>query len=256
MFRGLPGYATALLKNHNIDAVCVANNHSYDVGTAGYNDTKANLNRAGVRPYGNGTVASVTSENGLKVGFLGFVSKGMSVGSMTSQIRSAAKRYDMVVVAFHWTDVSEFRYAAPSSRQKSLARAAVSAGADLVLGHHTHRLNTIERYKGKYIVYDMGNFVTIAKNPLNAFLSNNPQGKYDYDSMIYQQDFHVWTDGFVEAGDITIVPCAITSAYTSQVNTCQPTPYTASGDIDRVMATIRKYSPADFSDYPINKKTT
>jgi len=169
---------------------------------------------------------------------------------MRSQIQSAAKRYDMVVVAFHWTDVFEFRYNAPSGHQKSLARAAISAGADLVVGHHTHRLNGIERYKGKFIVYDLGNFVTIARNPLNAFQSNNPQGKYDYDSMIYQQKFNVWTDGFVEAGEITIIPCAITSAYASQVNTCQPTPYTASADIDRVMATIRRYSP-DFSEFPI-----
>jgi hypothetical protein len=66
--------------------------------------------------------------------------------------------------------------------------------------------------------------------------------------MIYQQKFNVWTDGFVEADEITIIPCAITSAYTSQINTCQPTPYTASQDIDRVMATIRRYSP-NFSEF-------
>lgn len=251
VFRGLPAYASTMLLAHHIDAVNIANNHSYDVGTPGYNDTKANLTRAGVRPYGNSITNSVTSENGLQVGFLGFVSKGLSAGTLRSRVQSAAKKYDMVVVAFHWTDVPEFRYAYPTGRQQMLARAAISAGADLVVGHHTHRLNGIERYKDKFIAYDLGNFVTIARNPLNQFQSSNPQGKYDYDSMIYQQKFNVWADGFVEAAGITLVPCAITSAYNSQVNNCQPTPYTSSSDINRVIQKVQSHSPSDFSKYPI-----
>jgi len=250
VFRGHPGYAASMLKANFVDAVCVANNHTYDVGTPGYNDTKKYLLSAGVRPYGNSTVSYVPSENGLKVAFLGFVSKGLSTGSMASKIRAAARKSDMVVVAFHWTDVPEFRYANPTGRQRSLARTAISAGADLVTGHHTHRLNGIECYKGKYIVYDLGNFVTIARNPKNVFLPNNPQGKYDYDSLIYQQNFNVWTDGFVEAADIRLVPCAITSAYASQVNNCQPAPYTSGEDIQRVIQTVRSHTP-DFDKFPI-----
>lgn len=253
VFRGMPVYAATLLKAHNIDAVCIANNHTNDVGTAGYADTRAALKRNGVQGYGNGIVGSVTSENGLKVGFLGFVGKDVSVSDMSRQIRSAAKRFDMVVVVFHWTGVKEFQYANPSARQKSLARAAINAGADLVVGHHTHRLNGIERYKGRFIVYDLGNFVTIARNPLNRFSSSNPQGKYDYDSLIYRQKFNVWADGYVEASDITLIPCAITSAPKQQVNTCQPMAYSDSADIERVLNRIQSQSPSDYSDYPIVK---
>ena len=251
VFQGDPGNAKTMLKASGIDAVNIANNHSYDVGKDGYEGTMRALTKGGVKYYGNGNTCYVTTASGVKVAFLGFISKDLLTGSMRKQIQNAAKRSDMVVVMYHWTDVPEFRYAKPNSRQQSIAHAAISAGADLVLGEHTHRLNGIERYKGKYIVYDMGNFVTIAKNPLNAFGPSNPYGKYDYDSMIYQQKFHIWTDGFVEPSDITIIPCSITSSPKATVNNAQPMPYTDSTDIDRVEAAIKAGSPSNFSEYPI-----
>ena len=241
VFRGKPEYAKTMLQDNGIDTVCIANNHTYDVGKEGYDGTIRAL-KGKVGYYGNGITNTIRSLNGLRVSFLGFVAKETSASSVIRQVKAAAKRSDMVVAAFHWTGVSEFRYAAPNSRQKSLARAAINAGADLVLGHHTHRLNGIERYKGKYIVYDLGNFVTIARNPLNEFLPNNPQGRYDYDSMIYQQEFNIWADGFVEAGKITIIPCAITSDYMNLTNNCQPTPYVNPSDKQRVLDTVKKNS--------------
>ena len=252
VFQGHPNWANTMLKAYNIDTVCIANNHTYDVGKDGYEGTMRALNNAKVKFYGNGITSYIRTENGLKVAFVGFVSKNTSTSGVANQVRNAAKNSDMVVVAFHWTDVNEFRYQAPTNRQKSLAKAAISAGADLVLGHHTHRLNTIERYKGKYIVYDLGNFVTIARNPLNAFLPNNPRGRFDYDSMIYQQEFNVWEDGFVEPVGITLIPCAITSSPKALVNNAQPMPYEETSDKQRVLDTVRNYAPSDFSDYPIN----
>jgi poly-gamma-glutamate synthesis protein (capsule biosynthesis protein) len=121
-----------------------------------------------------------------------------------------------------------------------------------VVGTHTHRLNGIERYKGKYIVYDLGNFVTIASNPVNQFGPANPSGRYDYDSMIYQQKFNIWTDGFLEPAGITIIPCSITSSPKALVNNAQPSPYTDPDDINRVMDLVKSHSPADYSTYPIN----
>lgn len=254
VFQGDPMWAKTMLRAHNIDAVCIANNHSYDVGKDGYEGTLRALDKpyARVKYYGNGITSYIRTENGLKVAFVGFVSANVSASGVTNQVKNAAKNSNMVVAAFHWTDVKEFRYQAPTNRQKSLAHAAISAGADLVLGHHVHRLNGIERYKGKYIVYDLANFVTIAKNPLNAFLPDNPRGRFDYDSMIYQQKFNVWADGFVEPVDITIIPCAITSSPKALVNNAQPMPYEEVSDKQRVLDTVRKYSPSDFSDYPIN----
>jgi poly-gamma-glutamate synthesis protein (capsule biosynthesis protein) len=246
VFQGDPMWAKTMLRDHNIDAVCIANNHTYDVGKEGYEGTLRALDKsyARVKYYGNGITSYIRTENGVKVAFVGFVAESASASGVIRQVKNAAKNSDMVVAAFHWTGVSEFRYQAPTSRQRSLARAAIGAGADLVLGHHTHRLNRIEGYNGKYIVYDLGNFVTIAKNPLNAFLPDNPRGRFDYDSMIYQQKFHVWTDGFVEAADITIIPCAITSAPKGlqnngvPLNNAQPMPYTDPEDIARVRELI------------------
>jgi hypothetical protein len=70
--------------------------------------------------------------------------------------------------------------------------------------------------------------------------------------MIYQQKFNVWTDGFVEPVDITLIPCAITSSPKALVNTAQPMPYEEISDKQRVLDTVRHYAPSDFSDYPIN----
>jgi hypothetical protein len=65
----------------------------------------------------------------------------------------------MMVVTIHWTGQRE--YVRPvTATMKSYARNAINAGADLVIGHHRHEISGIENYKGKYILYDLGNFVT------------------------------------------------------------------------------------------------
>jgi poly-gamma-glutamate synthesis protein (capsule biosynthesis protein) len=170
VFQGDPNYARTMLKVAGIDAVNLANNHTYDVGKDGYNGTIRALSKPDIRIqyYGNGTTAYVT-KSGVKVAFLGYVSKGVYMSKMRSEIRAAAKKADVVVVHFHWTDVAEFKYAKPTSRQQYLARYAINNGADLVTGEHTHRVSGIERYRGRYIVYDLGNFVTMASNPVNQF---------------------------------------------------------------------------------------
>lgn len=254
VFQGDPYYAQSILKNSDIDAVNLANNHTYDVGKDGYEGTKRALDKKGVKYYGNGEVCTVRTVNGVLVAFVGFVSAKMYMSTLKSNLKSARKKADIVVAHFHWTDVREFRYSYPTSRQKSLAHIAINYGADLVIGTHTHRINGIERYRGKYIVYDLGNFVTIASNPINQFDSSNPSGRYDYDSFIYQQDFNIWKDGFVEPSDIRIIPCSITSKPDELINNAQPTPYVKGGaDYQRVMNHIRNHSIGNFSDYPVNR---
>ena len=254
VFQGDPYYAQSILKASGVDAVNLANNHTYDVDKDGYEGTKRALDKKGVKYYGNNIVCYVTTANGVKVAFVGFVSAKLYTSSLKSQIQNAAKKADIVVAHFHWTDVAEFRYNYLTSRQQSLAHLAINYGADLVVGTHTHRINGIECYKGKYIVYDLGNFVTIASNPINQFGPSNPNGKYDYDSFIYQQDFKIWSDGFVEPSNIRIIPCSITSTPDDLVNNAQPTPYASgSAGYQRVMNHIQSYSIGDFSDYPVNR---
>src|SRR5699024_5031751 len=116
----------------------------------------------------------------------------------------------------------------PDDTQKALARTAIDEGADLVLGHHPHVLQGIETYKGKKIVYSLGNF---------CFGGNsNPSDK---DTMIFQQTFTVTGDDVAADENINIIPCSISSE--SDYNNYQPTP--ASGEEKtRIEERIAQYS--------------
>ena len=93
-----------------------------------------------------------------------------------------------------------------------LGRATVDAGADLVLGHHSHRINPIELYEGKYICYSLANF---------SFAGNVRPS--DRDTFIFQLRLRVLPDGTVENEDMRIVPCCVSSVegYSDFI----PTPY-------------------------------
>ena len=95
-----------------------------------------------------------------------------------------------------------------------LGRATIDAGADLVIGHHSHRINPIEEYNGKYICYSLGNF---------SFAGNTRPD--DMDTYIFQQRFRVYPDGTAENAGFRVIPCSISSQ--EKVNDFKPTP---SGD--------------------------
>ena len=103
-----------------------------------------------------------------------------------------------------------------------------SEGADIVCGHHPHVLQGIETYKGKKIVYSLGNF---------CFGGNsNPSDK---DTMIFQQTFTITKDG-VKADNVTnIIPCSLSSERNR--NNYQPTPATGS-EAERIMKKIKDRS--------------
>ncbi|MFR5148930.1 MAG: CapA family protein [Ruminococcus sp.] len=101
----------------------------------------------------------------------------------------------MIIVIFHWGNEKE---TVPDSNQTTLGHLAIDLGADLVCGHHPHVLQGIEEYKGKNIVYSLGNF---------CFGGNSAPS--DMDSMIFQQTFTISNDG-VKADNVTnIIPCSI-----------------------------------------------
>ncbi len=119
---------------------------------------------------------------------------------------------ELIIVIFHWGNEKE---TVPDSNQTTLGHLAIDLGADLVCGHHPHVLQGIETYKGRNIVYSLGNF---------CFGGNSAPS--DMDSMIFQQTFTISNDG-VKADNVTnIIPCSISSAY--GYNNYQPTP--AEGD--------------------------
>ena len=119
-----------------------------------------------------------------------------------SQIRSGIvqakkNKAKIIVVSFHW-GVERKYY--PNAKQKSLGRYAIDCGASLVLGHHPHVLQGIEKYNGRYIVYSLGNF---------CFGGNsNPKDK---DTIIFQQKFSIKGGKLQPENNAKIIPCSLSS---------------------------------------------
>jgi poly-gamma-glutamate synthesis protein (capsule biosynthesis protein) len=166
LFRGAGANAKALAVG--IDVANIANNHAADFGNASFENTASN-----VAKYGGGAVASgynrysgklylpVKEVGGKRIGFYSVQYVQMPTSILAQRIKKFKKDYklDMMVVSVHWSGQQEHTRSVKSS-MKGYTRKAIDAGADLVIGHHRHEVSGIEKYKGKYIIYDLGNFVT------------------------------------------------------------------------------------------------
>ncbi|HEX5825598.1 MAG TPA: CapA family protein [Candidatus Limnocylindrales bacterium] len=165
------------LANAGIDWVGLANNHIGDAGANGILQTIANLRQRGIAASGAGkNIAaarkpSILEAGGTKVAFLAYDtirrdytaspdragSARLSAGVVKADVAAARKAGAQVVIVFpHWGteyDPTPFR------GQQTLARAALDAGADMVIGNHAHWAGAMEVYKGKPIWYALGNFV-------------------------------------------------------------------------------------------------
>jgi len=195
-FRGEPRYAR-MLQLGSVELVDLANNHSHDCGGKGHQDTLAALQRAGVGAFGRERVHKQTVR-GLEVVNLGFTGGHLEVLEMMRRAVAEHKTDErLLIVSFHWGGEYSIK---PTPVQYVLARAAVDAGADLVLGHHPHVLQGIEHYRGKRIVYSLGNFVFGG--------DSKPD---DLDSIIYQARF-ASRDGRIVQTEERIVAVSISSS--------------------------------------------
>jgi len=171
-FRTPTRYAKALV-GASIDVVSLANNHALDLGTAGQQSTMDVLDRVGIAHAGRyGDTASLDI-NGVKVGFVAAHSGSccLSVNALDEVMGAVAlldRDHDIVVLSFHGgaegsgarhvPGKTEIAWGERRGDVKKLARAAVDAGADLVLGHGPHVLRAMEVYRGRLIAYSLGNF--------------------------------------------------------------------------------------------------
>lgn len=210
-FKGSPGYVR-ILKKGSVEAVSFANNHCRDFGAGSYKDTIHYLDRAGVT-YSSYSKVSVYKVKGKKIGMIS-VNGLENINTVKALIKKGMKKLkkkktDIRIVSMHAGIEHNYNV---SSTQKSIARYAVDRGASLVLGHHPHNLQGIERYKGVYIVYSLGNF---------CFGGNtNPSDK---DTMIFQQTFVFHKDKLKKKkSTVKIIPCSISSV--SGINNYQPVP--------------------------------
>lgn len=173
-FRTPPRYA-AHLQAAGFNALNVANNHSLDFGMEGLDNTLSALDNAGIRAVGGERVA-VFPAAGKRVAVAGFsyslrtryVHPLLDLDRAREVVAGLKAEYDVVVVSFHGGAEGKVALRVADAEEEFLgekrgnvvrfARAAVDAGADLVLGHGPHVPRALEIYRGKLIAYSLGNF--------------------------------------------------------------------------------------------------
>ncbi len=226
-FRGDPSYVNILTLG-SVEAVSLANNHSSDYGTQSHNDTRDILTEANIL-YSYEDIVSYTTIKDKKIALISiYALRNGLAGSKklldTTITEAKSKEVDLIITSFHW---GVERATTITEEQQKLAYYAIDHGSNLVIGHHPHVLQPIEKYKDSYIVYSLGNF---------CFGGNtNPKDK---DTIIFRQTFTFIDDVFVPDNQIEIIPCSISSV--TDRNNYQPTPQTGE-EAKRIMEKLNGY---------------
>lgn len=171
-FRAPPGYA-----KHLVDAgfhlLNQANNHGNDFGATGYQNTQRALEQHGLKHTGAPDQITVIDVQGVSVAVVGFSSYPWSnsltdLDEATRVIKEADEKADIVVVQVHMgAEGSDKIHVKPGTElflgenrgdPVAFSRAVIDAGADLVIGHGPHVLRGMEFYRGRLVVYSLGNF--------------------------------------------------------------------------------------------------
>ena len=209
VFRGPTDYIKILTQS-SVEAVTLANNHTMDFGMTGYISTKDTLEKGGVTYVEQDGSAIYTTESGLVVGIYG-AAFNRNDADMRNEIAALRnKGAQVIVAAVHWGNEGQYR---ATQQQKDWGHALIDAGVDIVWGNHPHTLQPIEQYKDGIIYYSLG----------NCSFGGNTWPR-DLDTAVLQQEVILNADGSVSLGELTIIPCSISSATTGQ-NNFQPTPY-------------------------------
>lgn len=187
IFRGEPEWLPTL-RRHGITHLNLANNHSIDQGRNGLLDTQEQIRKAGMIPIGAGRNMAEAAEpvlistkprhvwvvSSLRLPLENFPylpqKPCVSQESMDSLIMRverlrAADKGCYILLILHWGWEHHFN-ATPLQREN--ARRLIEAGADAIVGHHSHTLQTIENYRGKPIYYGIGNFIFDQRKPMNS----------------------------------------------------------------------------------------
>ena len=187
IFRGEPIWLSAL-KEHGFTHLNMANNHSVDQGRDGLTDTRENIIRAGMTPVGAGkdmieaAKAVLLTQQPRKVWLIASLRMALenyaylphkasvnqeATADIIKRIRQIKQKdpQAVVIVSLHWGAEHTLQ---PVASQRLEAHRLVNAGADALICHHTHTLQTIEHYQGRDIYYSIGNFIFDQQKPLNS----------------------------------------------------------------------------------------
>ena len=187
IFRAEPVWLEAL-QRHGITHLNLANNHSIDQGRRGLIDTKENIVKAGMVPIGAGANMDEASEPVLladqprKVWLVPSLRLALEnyayltdkpcvsqepMDSLLHRVYRLRQQDStaVIIVSLHWGAEHKLE---PVPRQRMDAHMLIHAGADVLVCHHTHTLQTIEDYQGHRIYYSVGNFIFDQHKPLNS----------------------------------------------------------------------------------------
>jgi hypothetical protein len=171
-FRSPPSFA-GVLKEAGFALVNLANNHAYDFGPAGHQNTRKALDGAGVRYTGPPGMTTVVTVKGIRVAVLGFApypwaNDLVNIPKAQELVRQAKTQADLVVIQVHMGgEGADHTHVRPGTEMFfgenrgdpiAFSHGVIDAGADLVIGHSPHVLRAMEFYKGRLIAYSLGNF--------------------------------------------------------------------------------------------------
>ena len=261
LFNISPEYVTVLSDN-GVEAVSLDNNHVWDHGEEGLADTKIALDSVGVIYSTPVDLGVFNYKNEIQVAMLSFncldrygtgfqkerfrkeysedfLQHDTFEEAVCAKITEAKENYPLVIVSFHW---GQEKLYAPTDNQIRLGRMAVDAGADLIIGNHSHRIQPIEFYNGKLICYSLGNF---------CFAGHNKPS--DMTSIIFQARYRV-KDGVVSYKDFRVIPIRISSR--KDANNFIPTIFEDGYERDSVLMVLRskdntKNLPYAVTEFPL-----
>ena len=196
---------TAIMTGSSIELCNFANNHSMDMGQEGFDRTTQALDEAGIGYCAYSKVYSTTVK-GVRITALGFDKWNNNKAEIVAAVQRERPNCDILIVNMHWGYEMKTK---PDSSQTSVGHAIIDAGADLVIGNHTHVYGGVEKYKGKYICYSLGNFC----------FGGNTKPR-DQRALMFQQVFNVSAAGEVSDGGINVIPCMVSGDTTK--NDFQP----------------------------------
>lgn len=166
--------AVKVLTSGGVDIVTIANNHSMDYQAEGLKETMEVLDKAGIQHIGAGNQLTearrpdIFDVKGQRIAYLAYYGEeygaeenkpgisSIKEERIAEDIKSIRDQVDWIVVNFHWGQELATH---PADWQTELGRFTIDQGADLVVGHHPHVLQGAEVYRGRPIVYSLGNFI-------------------------------------------------------------------------------------------------
>ncbi len=167
------------IRADGVEVVTLGNNHAMDYGAEALVDGLKQVRSAGLEVVGAGADRSeafapaIVDASGWRVAVLGFggvylaqdwlatderpgISDGLDIEAMTAAVVAIRDDVDLVIASIHWCCELE---TSPNQRNRDHAEALVAAGVDIVLGHHQHRLQPVERVGDSIVFWGLGNFV-------------------------------------------------------------------------------------------------